>query len=183
MAGPWAAWRPQCSRVVVANYAARPANPADSMDDGRDSSGDPIGDCVVIGVIRCVVMAVTSSRPGFAAHTLAVRSTFPEAVGALRELLGPQLVAYLGSVRETRAVHQWAEGDASLPPRCSSVFGSPCRSPRCWPRRSRADRPGVDAGTEPALDDRSPARLLREGDVDEVGPAVIGAARAFLIGG
>jgi hypothetical protein len=38
-------------------------------------------------------------------------------------------------------------------------------------------------GLNPQLDDRSPARLLREGDVDEVGPAVIGAARAFLIGG
>ena len=55
-------------------------------------------------------MAATASRPGLAAHTLAVRSTFPEVVGALRELLGPRLVAYLGAVRETRAVHQWAEG-------------------------------------------------------------------------
>jgi hypothetical protein len=38
-------------------------------------------------------------------------------------------------------------------------------------------------GMNPQLDDRSPARLLREGDIDEVGPAVIAAARAFLIGG
>ena len=38
-------------------------------------------------------------------------------------------------------------------------------------------------GLDPQLDDRSPARLLREGDVQEVGPAVIGAARAFLVGG
>jgi hypothetical protein len=38
-------------------------------------------------------------------------------------------------------------------------------------------------GLNPQLDDRSPARLLREGDVQEVGPAVIGAARAFLVGG
>ena len=33
------------------------------------------------------------------------------------------------------------------------------------------------------LGDRSPPRLLREGALDEVGPDVIGAARAFLAGG
>ena len=33
------------------------------------------------------------------------------------------------------------------------------------------------------LNDRSPACTLREGELDEVGPAVIAAARAFLIGG
>jgi hypothetical protein len=38
-------------------------------------------------------------------------------------------------------------------------------------------------GLNPQLDDRSPARLLRESEVDEVGPEVITAARAFLIGG
>jgi hypothetical protein len=33
------------------------------------------------------------------------------------------------------------------------------------------------------LDDQSPARLLREGDIDEVGPEIIAAERAFLVGG
>jgi hypothetical protein len=33
------------------------------------------------------------------------------------------------------------------------------------------------------LDDRSPARLLREGTLDETGPQVLAAARAFLVGG
>ena len=32
----------------------------------------------------------------------------------------------------------------------------------------------------PLLDDRSPLLLLREGDLDEVEPKVIGAARAFV---
>lgn len=31
-------------------------------------------------------------------------------VTGLREVLGARLVAYLGEVRETRAVRQWAEG-------------------------------------------------------------------------
>jgi hypothetical protein len=35
----------------------------------------------------------------------------------------------------------------------------------------------------PQLDDRSPARLLREGKLDEIGPLVLSAARAFVSGG
>ena len=38
-------------------------------------------------------------------------------------------------------------------------------------------------GLNPHLEDRSPARLLRCGELDEVGPLVLGAARAFLVGG
>jgi hypothetical protein len=49
------------------------------------------------------------------------------------------------------------------------------------------DSPGVVQawfqGLNPQLDDRSPARLLREGDVDEVGPLVLAAARAFAANG
>jgi len=38
-------------------------------------------------------------------------------------------------------------------------------------------------GLNPHLGDQSPARLLREGDLGEVGPSVMAAARAFLVGG
>jgi hypothetical protein len=38
-------------------------------------------------------------------------------------------------------------------------------------------------GLNPQLDDWSPARLLREGDIDEVGPLVLAAARAFAASG
>jgi hypothetical protein len=38
-------------------------------------------------------------------------------------------------------------------------------------------------GLNPHLGDRSPVRLLREGELDEVGPLVLAAARAFLVGG
>jgi hypothetical protein len=135
-------------------------------------------------VVLCVAMAVTDSRPGFTAHTLAVRSTFPEVAQALRELLGPQLVAYLGSVRETRAVHQWADG-AREP---SNAVQQRLRvALQVAAMLAQAESPRIAQawmqGLNPQLDDRSPARLLRDGDVDEVGPAVIGAARAFLVGG
>src|SRR5919204_3805549 len=50
------------------------------------------------------------ARPDYAAHVRAVRSSFPEVVTALREILGLRLCAYLGSVKETRAVNEWADG-------------------------------------------------------------------------
>jgi hypothetical protein len=131
-----------------------------------------------------IQMAATVSRPGLAAHTLAVRSTFPEVVGALRELLGPRLVAYLGAVRETRAVHQWAEGartpsDAVQQRLRVALQVASMVAEAEGPRIAQAWLQGLN----PQLDDRSPARLLREGELQEVGPAVVGAARAFLVGG
>jgi hypothetical protein len=113
-----------------------------------------------------------------------VRSSFPEVVTALREILGLRLVAYLGSVKETRAVNEWADG---------------VREPSDAVRRrlrlalqvagAIADVDGPEIarawfqGLNPQLDDRSPARLLRDGDIDDVGPDVIAAERAFLVGG
>ena len=129
-------------------------------------------------------MAVAESRPGLAAHTLAVRATFPEVVERLRDILGPRLVAYLGSVRETRAVHQWADGSREPSEAVQqrlrvALQVAAMLSEHESPRIAQAWMQGLN----PQLEDRSPARLLRDGDVDEVGPAVIGAARAFLIGG
>ena len=129
-------------------------------------------------------MAATVSRPGLAAHTLAVRSTFPEVVATLRELLGPRLVAYLGAVRETRAVHQWAEGartpsDAVQQRLRVALQVASMVAEAEGPRIAQAWLQGLN----PQLEDRSPARLLREGELQEVGPAVVGAARAFLVGG
>ena len=54
-------------------------------------------------------MIRTNPRPDLAAHDLAVRADFHHAVKRLRELLGASLVAYIASVKETRAVHQWAD--------------------------------------------------------------------------
>ena len=127
----------------------------------------------------------TPARPGLHAHALATRLDTPVLVKELRDLLGAKLVAYLGGVRETRAVRQWAEGTRSIQDNTDE-------------RRLRlayqiavliAERDAPDViqawfqGLNPALEDRSPARLLREGDLDEVGPAVLGAARAFAATG
>ena len=129
-------------------------------------------------------MAVAQSRPDLAAHTRAVRASFQEVADQLRSLLGARLVAYLGSVRETRAVHQWASGDRRPGEEIQQRLRLALHVTLLI---AQADSPAVAQawlqGLNPQLDDRSPARLLREGDVQEVGPAVIAAARAFLVGG
>ena len=64
----------------------------------------------------------------------------------------------------------------------------PCGSSGIW-ESTLADTDGAEVarawfqGLNPQLEDRSPARLLREGDIDDVGPQVIAAERAFLVGG
>jgi hypothetical protein len=129
-------------------------------------------------------MAVeTVARPELA-HVQATRAAFDQVAAGLRELLGAKLTAYLGSVGETRAVNQWAAGErepseaVQLRLRLALQVGLMIAD---------ADGAGVARawfqGMNPQLDDRSPARLLREGDLDEVGPEVLRAARAFLVGG
>ena len=122
-----------------------------------------------------------ATRPEDSAHARAVRSEFPVVVAELRDLLGVKICAVLGSVRETRAVAQWAAGT---------------RTPGAGVQRrlrvalqaavviAEADSPAVAQawfqGMNPQLDDRPPLLLLADGDLDEIGPAVIGAARAFV---
>lgn len=129
-------------------------------------------------------MAIAHSRLDFTAHTRAVRASFPEVVADLRDVLGARLVAYLGSVRETRAVNQWADGSrdpsddvkqrlrVALQVALTLAGAESKELAQAWFQ-----------GLNPQLDDRSPAWLLREGDIDEFGPGVIAAARAFLVGG
>jgi hypothetical protein len=129
-------------------------------------------------------MAVeTVARPELA-HVQATRAAFDQVAASMRELLGAKLTAYLGSVGESRAANQWAAGErepseaVQLRLRLALQVGLMIAD---------ADGAGVARawfqGMNPQLDDRSPARLLREGDLDEVGPEVLRAARAFLVGG
>jgi hypothetical protein len=124
------------------------------------------------------------ARPDYAAHARAVRASFPEVVAELRAILGAKLCAYVGSVKETRAVNEWADGEREP----SSDTQRRLRL-ALQIAQAIADVDGPEVarawfqGLNPQLDDRSPARLIREGEVDEVGPEVIAAERAFLVGG
>lgn len=104
------------------------------------------------------------------------------AVANLRDVLGDKLVAYLGSVRETRAVRQWAENERE--PSSDDVierlrFANQVVT-LMYRKESRSLIQSWFQGLNPLLDDHSPATLIRSGDISEVGPRIIAAARAFL---
>ena len=127
----------------------------------------------------------TMSRPELRAHEHAMRQPFEQVVRELRDVLTPRLVAYLASVRErVPFTSGLMAAETSSPARSRTGCASPSRSLCCW--RNVTRRAVVQAwfqGLNPHLDDRSPARLLREGDLAEVGPPVLAAARAFQVGG
>lgn len=129
-------------------------------------------------------MSLARPRPDLAVYDRAMRVDLPEAVAEAALLLGPRLVAYMCGVSETRSVRAWAKGDyvprdaARQRIRLALWVGSliaehdNARVAQAWFQ-----------GLNPQLDDQSPARLIRDGDLDKVGPLVVAAARAFVVGG
>jgi hypothetical protein len=126
----------------------------------------------------------TVARSDLKAYDDSVRLPVPDLVSGLKVLLGAKLVAYIGSVKETRAVRQWAEGER-VP--SNEVLQRLRMAYRVAALLRQKDSAGVVQawfqGMNPRLDDVAPARLLREGDLDQAGPEILAAARAFAAGG
>lgn len=125
------------------------------------------------------------ARPDLAAFDQVVRLDAQQVVSQARDLLGPRLVAVIAGVTETRAVHQWADGqrrikDPHVVARLRVALQAACTV-------ADAESAGVAQawmqGLNPLLDDQSPAWLLREGDLNAEGPRVIAAARQFAAHG
>jgi len=123
---------------------------------------------------------MTLTTPGLQAYETSVRSDVTELVGALRDLLGAKLVAYLGSVSETRAVRQWADGERKPP---AEVVRRLRLAYQVAGLLAERDQPRVIQawfqGMNPQLEDWAPARMIRESSPDDVGTRVLAAARAF----
>lgn len=124
-------------------------------------------------------------KPGHGVEAAAFRRSIqlpaPELIGELSVTIGSTMVAYLGGVRETRAVRQWVDGTRAirsavdeerlrLAHQIAAIIasGNTAAVVRSW-----------FGALNPALEDRSPAAVLRDGTVGEVGLAVLAAARAF----
>ena len=124
---------------------------------------------------------LTSARPDLDAYNAALTMSTAELVTALRDLLGAKLVAYLGNVKETRAVRQWAEGSRAIAnPVDVDRLRVAYRAARMIAERdSAAVAQAWFQGLNPLLDDVAPARLLREGELEVAGPQVLSAARQF----
>lgn len=105
-------------------------------------------------------------------------------VAALREVLGARLVAYLAGADSTRVVSAWVDGASAVPPGAEGrlrlahqmagiITGSTS------PRLAQAWFQGMN----PHLGDHSPARLIRETDPADSGPALVAAARVYAAQG
>ena len=125
------------------------------------------------------------ARPELEAYEAATRANVEVLVKELRAALGPRLVALLAGVTETRAVNQWAEGTREL--RSPTTEQRLRLAYQLWKLITTRDSDGVAqawfTGLNPKLDDTSPARLVRDGDLDEVGPRLLAAARSFAATG
>lgn len=123
------------------------------------------------------------SRPDLHAHEYAIRLPIAGVVDELSRRLTPRLVAYLAGMGDTRTVNEWANGDRT--PRNHDIERRLRLALQVSLTLSGHDTQDVVRGwfqgVNPLLDERSPARLLRDADLDEVGPAVLAAARAHLI--
>jgi len=130
-----------------------------------------------------VVTATPLPRPGLEAHRQAITLPFPKLVSELTDLIGRKLSAYVAGVKDVRTVDGWVKGN--------SPYGDSEERLRLAFQVVRTlsehDSPRIVqawlAGVNPELGDRIPLRLLREGDLNVVGPEVMAAARAFIAGG
>lgn len=131
-------------------------------------------------------MSTTIARRDLRAYEDSVRFDVSDLVAALRDLLGARLVAYIGSVKETRAVRQWADPEDTRTP-SADVVGRLRLAYRIAALLSEKDSQGVIQawfqGMNPRLDDVAPARLLRDGDLAQHGLTVLAAARSFAAAG
>ena len=122
-------------------------------------------------------------RPDLAAHRESLRLPTTEIVKQLVAMLGRKLTAYIGKVKDVRAVDRWIAG--------GELYGDAEQRLRFAFQVARTlseqDTPAVVqawmTGVNPELGDRVPLRLMRDGDLNTVGAEVLRAARAFLAGG
>jgi hypothetical protein len=126
-------------------------------------------------------MATASQpRPDLFAHREALRLPATAVVAKLVEIVGRKLTAYIGGVKDARAVDRWIVG--------GEIYGDAESRLRFAFQVARTlsehDSPAVAqawlTGVNPELGDRVPLRLMRENEIDEVASAILSAVRAYL---
>jgi hypothetical protein len=119
-------------------------------------------------------------RPDQFAHREALRLPASKVIEKLVEIVGRKLTAYIGGVRDARAVDRWIAGGA--------IYGDAESRLRFAFQVARAlseHDPAAVVQTwlmsvNPELGDRVPLRLMRKNEIDAVAPAILSAARAYL---
>ncbi|MFZ0744765.1 MAG: DUF2384 domain-containing protein [Terracidiphilus sp.] len=120
------------------------------------------------------------ARPDLFAHREALRLPASKVVEKLVDIIGRKLTAYIGGVKDARAVDRWIAGGA--------VYGDAETRLRFAFQVARTlseqDSPAVVqawlTGANPELGGRVPLRLMRDNEIDSVAPAILSAVRAYL---
>jgi len=125
----------------------------------------------------------SSSRPGMKAHIDSTRLSFQELVIQLTNIIGRKLTAYIAQVDDVRSVDRWIQGQGAYGEAENRLrFTYQVVIPL-----ADHDQPSVVqawlTGINPQLGDRTPIRLLREQNLEEVGPELLRAVRSFISGG
>ena len=114
------------------------------------------------------------------AYREAMSLDVPALVNGLNDLLGARLVAYIGSVKETRAVRQWASRERAPSQAVIRRLRDAYQIARVLTETNHSEV--VQAwfqGMNPVLEGTPPARLLRDSESDETAHRVLLAARSF----
>jgi hypothetical protein len=118
---------------------------------------------------------------GLIAYREAMSMDAAGVVRALSDLLGVRLVAYIGSVKEARAVRQWSARERTPAQPVIKRLRDTYQIARLL---SETHSPEVVQawfqGMNPLLGDLAPARLLRDSESDETAHRVLAAARDFV---
>ncbi len=126
-------------------------------------------------------MSTVIETTGLKAYNESIRHTVSEIVDDLRRALGAKLVAYIAGVSETRTVREWAENGRRPAPSAEQRLRLTHRIVTLIGQsEGEAVVPTWFQGMNPQLDDRAPARVLREDDFTNAGPRVLAAAGAFV---
>jgi hypothetical protein len=117
-----------------------------------------------------------------AVYRLSVLQDLAPVVDTLRQTLGVGTVAKVAGVRETRAVHQWADGERVV--RSRAVEAKLRLAFQAVSLLVSEYSPDVAARWFehpcPQLGYRSPSVVLAESGPEDVGPSLISAARGFV---
>lgn len=113
-----------------------------------------------------------------------VELLLPELVSRLRDLLGARLVAYVGNVKNTRPVNDWAAGLRSPGAEDEERLRLAFQAARLM--RERYDTATIQSwmmGSNPVLGFEAPARYIRTQHPVEVARDVMAAANSFAFVG
>src|ERR1700760_4821818 len=131
-------------------------------------------------------MAVTQNvtpKPDLQAQRDSVTLPLPKLVAALIEIIGKKITAYICGAKDVRTVERWIEGVEPYKGAEQKLRTTYHVVKLLGDYESSRVVQSWMLGLNPQLDDVSPARLLREKEIETSGPAVLGAARTFLAGG